>query len=51
MRDFTHLTKCDIIIVKKVKARKAMSFAGKVKELLKKNGMTKAELATDAGIA
>ena len=28
-----------------------MSFAGKVKELLKKNGMTKAELAKDAGIA
>ena len=28
-----------------------MSFSGKVKELLKKNGMTKAELAKDAGIA
>ena len=28
-----------------------MSFAGKVKDLLKKNGMTKAELAKDAGIA
>ena len=26
-----------------------MSFSGKVKELLKKNGMTKAELAKDAG--